>query len=107
VVGFTITSALRQSNRLASSARLTRVAASMRRGRAPRLDVQRQLTAQEQVLGADGIGGTEQQPHPPNGVFYEPTRDQREGEHVCIVPQRHFWRLEMHRTEYLRTTPAR
>ena len=68
------------------------------------LDVQRQLAAQEKILGADCIGGTEQQPHPPNGVFYETTRDQREEEHVGIVPQPYFWRFDMRRTEYLRTT---
>jgi hypothetical protein len=33
------------------------------------LDVQRQLTAQEEVLGLNRFGRTEQQHHPSQGVF--------------------------------------
>ena len=52
------------------------------------LDVQRQLTAQEEVLGADGLGRAEQQHHPPEGVFDQTECDPGEGDHALIVPQR-------------------
>jgi hypothetical protein len=52
------------------------------------LDVQRQLTAQEEVLGLDRFGRTEQQHHPAQGVFDQAECNPDEGDHALIVPQR-------------------
>ena len=52
------------------------------------LDVQRQLTAQEEVLGLDRFGRTEQQHHPAQGVFDQAQCNPGEGDHALIVPQR-------------------
>ena len=52
------------------------------------LDVQRQLTAQEEVLGLDRFGRTEQQHHPAQGVFDQAQCNPDEGDHALIVPQR-------------------
>jgi hypothetical protein len=52
------------------------------------LDVQSQLTAQEEVLGLDRLGRTEQQHHPAQGVFDQAQCNPEEGDHAFIVPQR-------------------
>jgi hypothetical protein len=46
------------------------------------------LTAQEEVLGLDRFGRTEQQHHPAQGVFDQAECNPDEGDHAFIVPQR-------------------
>jgi len=82
VAGCTTTSALRQSNSLARTAKLTRRSIYWSRLDAA-LDVQRQLTAQEEVLGLDRFGRTEQQHHPAQGVFDQAQCNPREGDHAA------------------------
>jgi hypothetical protein len=52
------------------------------------LDVQSQLPAQEEILGAQGLGRSKQEQQPPEGVFDEKTCDPQEADHALIVPQR-------------------
>src|SRR5438552_4848363 len=51
-------------------------------------DLQRQLAAQEEILGAEGFGRTEKKHHPPQRVLDQTECDPREGDHALIVPQR-------------------
>ena len=52
------------------------------------LDVESQLSAQEEILGLQGLGRSKQEQHPPERVFYEKTCDPHEADHVLMVPQR-------------------
>jgi hypothetical protein len=51
------------------------------------LDVERELTTQEEVLGADSYGRTQEQYHPTEDVLNQAECDPREGDHPFIVPQ--------------------
>jgi hypothetical protein len=51
------------------------------------LDVQSQLPAQEEILGAQGLGRPQQEQHPSEGVFDEKTCDPQEADHALMVPQ--------------------
>ena len=46
------------------------------------------MTAQEEVLGLDRLGRTEQQHDPAQGVFDQAQCNLEEGDHAFIVPQR-------------------
>ena len=66
------------------------------------------LTAQEQVLGLDRFGRTEQQHHPPQGALGQTQCDPNEGDHSPIVPQPPVLNLPRDavpsRTPFLRST---
>jgi len=71
------------------------------------LDEQRQLTAQEQILGADSFSGTQQQGQPPEGVLDQAKCDPGQRDHALIVPHRSIpSRLIAlpSRTQFLRST---
>jgi hypothetical protein len=46
------------------------------------------LPAQEEILGVDRFGRTEQQHHPAQRVFDQAECNPDEGDHALIVPQR-------------------
>jgi hypothetical protein len=52
------------------------------------LDEQRQLTAQEQILGAHSLRRAEEQYQPPEGVLDQPKCDPAQGDPARIVPHR-------------------
>jgi hypothetical protein len=52
------------------------------------LDVESQLPAQEEILGAQRLRGPQQQQHPPEGVFDEKTCDLQEVDHALMLRQR-------------------
>ena len=52
------------------------------------LDVQSQLPAQEEILGAQGLGSPKQEQQPPEGVFDEKTCDLQDVDHALLVPRR-------------------
>jgi hypothetical protein len=72
------------------------------------LDVQSQLPAQEEILGVDRFGRTEQQHHPAQRVFDQAECNPDEGDHALIVPQRSALNLPRdaapRRTAFLRRT---
>ena len=71
------------------------------------LDIESQLPAQEEILGAQGFRRPKQERQPPEGVFDEKPCDLQEANHALIVPRR--WARarsyrEAQRMEYLRST---
>ena len=50
------------------------------------INVERQLTPHEEILGLDSLVRAEQQHHPPDGVFDETSCDPQEADHALIVP---------------------
>jgi hypothetical protein len=46
------------------------------------------LPAQEEIFGAQGLGRSKQEQHPPEGVFDEKTCDLQEVDHALMLPQR-------------------
>jgi hypothetical protein len=50
------------------------------------LDEQRQLTAQEQILGTHSLRRAEEQHQPPEGVLDQTKCDPAQGDHALIVP---------------------
>jgi len=83
VAGCTATNAPRQSKSLASTAKLTRVAASTRYGWIPRS----MYRASCRILDAQGLGRPKQEQQPPEGVFDEKTCDPQEADHALMVPR--------------------
>jgi hypothetical protein len=57
-------------------------------GPVPTFDVQRQLAAQQEILGLDAILGPKQQQHPAEGVFDETTYYREQAGHALMVSQR-------------------
>jgi hypothetical protein len=55
------------------------------------LDVQRQLTAQEEVLRLNRLVRTEQQRHPPEGIREQAGGDLQDGDHAHMVPHGSGW----------------
>jgi hypothetical protein len=71
------------------------------------LDKQRQLPAQEQILGAHSLRRTEQQHQPSEGVLDQTKCDPGEGDHALIVPHRSTPSRQIalpRRTQFLRST---